>query len=147
MADHRAEQVMAAVQTAVTSLATTGAHVDRGRAEEIPADQLPALRVEMGADEIVDPWAQSLLDSDLDVSIFAYVHESATNVETRLNQVRKEVNAALMTNQTLGLAFVHAIVELGAGRPLKSGELAKPSAQQELRYRVKYRRSRTDPSA
>lgn len=138
---------MAAVQAAVTSLATTGANIDRGRAEEIPVDKVPALRVEMGADENVDPWAPALLDSDLDVSIYAYVHEGSANVETKLNLVRKEVNVALMANQTLGLAFVHAIVEIGAGRPMKSGDLAKPAAQMEFRYRVKYRRSRTDPSA
>jgi hypothetical protein len=147
MADHRAEQIMAAVQALVSGLVTTGTNVDRGREEEIPADKTPALRVRQGADPIVDPWAQALLDSDLDVVIEAKVHSSASNVETLLNQVRKEVNIALVANHTLGLAFVHAIVELGAGEPRITGELAKPAASMELQYRVKYRRSRGDPSA
>ena len=147
MADHRAEEVVAAVRTAVQGLATTGANVDRGRVESIPPAGTPALRVYQGADTIVDPWAQSLLDSEIDVTVEAFVTDSATNVETLLNQVRKEVNIALAADPTLGLAFVHALVELGAQRPLLSGDLTKPAAQMELQYRVKYRRSRTDPSA
>lgn len=147
MADHRAEQVLARVQTLVTGLVTTGARVDRGRDEEVPAESTPALRVVMGGDEIVDPWAQSLVDSFLDVTVEARVHDSAANVETRLNQVRKEVNIALAADQTLGLAFVLAIVELGSMRPRLSGELARPAAAMDLLYRVRYRRSRTDPSA
>lgn len=144
---HRAELVLAAVQTAVTGLATTTTNVDRGRAEEIPVEKLPALRVAGGDDLVVDPWAHQLLDSELDVSIFAHVHEASANVETKLILIRKEVNIALMADQTLGLAFVHAIVELGAAKPELSGDLAKPAGRMELQYRVKYRRSRTDPSA
>lgn len=147
MADHRAEQILAAVQTSVSGLTTTGANVERGRADDVPAAATPALRVAMGDDRIVDPWSDALLDSELEVSIFAMVHDSATNVETKLNQVRKEANIALAANHTLGLAFVHAIVELGARRPNMSGESAKPAAAMELQYRVKYRRSRLDPSA
>jgi len=147
MADHRAEQILAAVKTLVTGLTTTTTNVERGRYEEIPEDTTPALRVRQGQDVIVDPWAHSLLDSEIDVVIEAAVHDSATNVETLLNLVRKEVNIALAADPTLGLAFVHAIVELGSARPQGSGELAKPAASMDLLYRVKYRRLRTDPSA
>jgi hypothetical protein len=147
MAAHRAEQVVAAVLAKVAGLATTGTKVDRGRVENIPPADTPALRVYQGADPVVDPWAQALLDSEIDVVIEAFVIDSATNVETLLNQVRKEVNIALVDDQTLGLAFVHAIVEIGASRPQLSGDLTKPAASMELQYRVKYRRSRLDPSA
>jgi len=147
MAEHRVEQILAAVTALVTGLATSGANVDRGRDSEIPAEKTPALRVYLGQDLIVDPWAQSLLDSEVEVGIQAAVHDSATNVETLLNRMRKEVNIALVADFTLGLAFVQAIVEVGAARPQLSGELAKPAASMDLLYRVKYRRSRTDPSA
>lgn len=147
MADHRAEQIMAAVQAAVTGLTTTTTNVDRGREDDIPAANTPALRVSMGDDSIVEPWASQLLDSELDVSVFALAHDSAANIETTLNKVRKEVNAALVANYTLGLAFVHAIVEVGARKPTLAGESSKPAGSMELQYRVRYRRSRTDPSA
>jgi hypothetical protein len=111
-------------------------------------DKLPALRVAMGADQLVEPYAQSLADSELDVSIFSHALDSATNIETLLSRIRKEVTVALMANgQTLGLAFVHSITELGATKPLLTGELAKRAGQQELQFRVLYRRSVTDPSA
>ena len=140
---------MVAVMTKLTAppLATApAAKVLRGRGEPVPAELTPALRVYMGADPIVDPWAQALLDSELEVFVEAHVHDSATNVETLLNQVRKEVNVALVADYTLGLAFVHAIVERGAARPVISGDMAKPAASMELSYLVKYRRSRLDPS-
>lgn len=141
---------MVAVLAKLTSpplASVPAAQVLRGRAEPAPESLTPALRVYMGADTIVEPWAQALLDSDIEVFVEAHVHDSATNVETLLNQIRKEVNLALVADYTLGLAFVHAIVERGAGRPALSGEMAKPAASLELGYLVKYRRSRLDPSA
>jgi hypothetical protein len=147
MANHRAEQVVAAVQAAVTGLTTTGARVDRGRDDDIDAAKTPALRVATGDDTVVDPWAQSLLDSELEVLVNAYVHTGASNVETLLSTIRKEVTIALMADQKLGLAFVHSIVELGASRPDKATDGAKPAGRLEMKFRVKYRRSVADPSA
>jgi len=147
MADHRAEQILAAVQAAVTGLATTGANVDRGRDAEIPEASTPALRVYMGGDDIGDPWAQALLDSELEVGVMAKVFDSATNVETLLNRIRKEVNVAIEADYTLGLSFVQIVNELGASKPLISEALAKPAATIDFYYRVRYRRSRGDPSA
>ena len=147
MADHRVEQIMAAAQAVVTGLVTTAARVDRGRGDDIDYTKTPALRVSMGDDRIVDPWSHSLYDSELDLYIYSHAHSSASNIETLLNQVRKEVTIALMANQTLGLDFVHAIVEVAAARPELDGEGAKPTGRQELQFRVKYRRSVADPSA
>ena len=62
MASHRAEQILAAVQTAVTGLASTGTNVDRGRADDIPAEKCPALRVAMGADNLLDGWSPQLVE-------------------------------------------------------------------------------------
>lgn len=148
MADHRAEQIVARVQTLVTGLATTGSSVARGRGDAVPQEQTPALRVYMGADRINDPWLPGLLDSEIEVVIQAHVHDSATNVETKLNQIRKEVTIALAADFQIGLgAFVHALVETGAERPALGGDLAKPAAAMEMNFLVKYRRSRADPSA
>lgn len=145
--EHRAEQIAAAVQTAVTGLSLTTDNVDRGVAEEIPEGDLPALRVAMGEDRVIQPYSQQLLDCELDVSVHSYALDSATNIETLLSRIRKDVTIALMANQTLGLAFVQSIVELGAQKPDLAGELAKRAGHQELEFRVLYRRSRTDPSA
>ena len=147
MADHREEQILARVVTLVTGLTTTALRIDRGREDEIASENTPALRVRGGDDIVADPWAHALLDSELDVIVEAKVYDSAANVETKLIQIRKEVSIALLADHTLGLAFVEGIVELGARKPLLSSESAKPSGSRDLMFRVKYRRSRTDPSA
>ena len=150
MAEPRDEQILAAIQAklATPGLTTSGSRVDRGRDVEIPAGDTPALRIWGGDDNVVDPWAAQLLDSELDVSVFVVAYDGATNVETLLRRMRGEVTVALMADQTLGLAFVHAIVELGSRKPTYSSvDTAKPGGSMECLYRVKYRRSRTDPSA
>lgn len=148
MAAHREEQILAAVQTIVSGLATTGLNVDRGRAENIPEAKTPALRVHGGSDTIVDPWAPSLIDSELEVIIAAKVLDLATNVETTLSQIRKEVNIALMVDQQLGLpSIVLAIIEISASAPQITGDATKPAASRDFIYRVRYRRSRSDPSS
>jgi hypothetical protein len=144
---HRAEQIMAAVQTTVTGLTTTGTRVDRGRAEEFPVENTPSLRVHMGNDTIVDPWTQALVDSDLEVFVDAHAYSVASNIETLLNLIREEVTKGLLLNDTLGLAFVQTIYEMGADRPELQGDLAKPAGRMTINFRVRYRRSRTDPGA
>jgi hypothetical protein len=144
---HRAEQIMAAVQARVTNLTTAGARVDRGRADTIDVTNTPALRVAMGSDKALEPWAYALGDFDLDVSVFAYAYDSAQNIETLLNKMRSEVTVALMADQTLGLGFVLNIVELGAADPELTGDKAKPAGKLECEFRVRYRRSVTNPDA
>lgn len=143
----RVEQIMAAAQAKVTGLATTGASVDRGRADDIPIEILPAIRVAMGPDELLDPYLPVLVDGDLELSIFAYAHDTAANIETKLNQIRAEATVALLADRTLGLNFVHAIFEMGASQPDLAGDLAKPAGRLEFKFKVRYRRSADDPSA
>lgn len=144
--EHRAEQVMKAVQTLLTGLTTSGSRVDRGRDEDIDASLTPALRLAVDDDGIMEPWAHQLLDSDLLVTVFAHAHDSAENIEQILHRMRKEVNFALANQSQLGLDFVHSIVEIGAKKPILSGDARKPVGRMELNYAVKYRRLRTDPS-
>lgn len=144
----RAESIMAAVQAAVTGLATTGARVDRGRGDDIPEQNTPALRVAMGGDDLINPYLPSLIDSDLEVIVTAYAYDSANNIESKLNAIRAEVVPALLAgNRTLGLGYVHIILEVGAKEPDYSGDMAKPAGKMEMNFKVRYRRSATDPSA
>jgi hypothetical protein len=112
----------------------------------VAAEKTPALRVRQGEDVIVEPWAHALLDSELEVIVEALVYDSAANVETKLNQIRKEVNIVLVADHTLGLSFVQGVVEMKAERPQLGTDQAKPSGSMEMIYRVLYRRSRLDPS-
>ena len=48
---HKAETIMAAVETLLTGLTTTGARVERNRVDELTDADLPGLTINMGADE------------------------------------------------------------------------------------------------
>lgn len=143
----KAEQIMAAVQTLVTNLTTTGTRVDRGRGDDLDVSLMPALRVAMGDDIPVDPWLPNLVDSELDVMVYAMAYDTAANIETTLNKIRGEVVTALLADRTLGLGFVYIIIESGAKQPELSGDMAKPAGRLELQFKVRYRRSANDPAA
>lgn len=147
MADHRAEQILAAFTTACTGLATTGSNVQRDQVD--PVESTPALSIEMGADTVVEGSDRNmgLLDSVLDVEVMAYVKNS-TGLSTQLNQIRKEVHAAIYADTKLGLSSI--VIDTGytgAGDVIKSGDLEKEAAQQVFHYQVWYRHSLTDASA
>lgn len=148
MADHRAEQIADAVVTKVTSLATTGANVFRGRVHEIPDTSLPALCVYVGTDVPRSDGASSsfrFIDGDLTVLIEA-VAKASSGVDSTLIQIRKEVTVALAADVTQGLSFVMNTDEGPASIDL-NGDGDKPVGRMRMDWTFRYRRSRTDPSA
>lgn len=147
MADHRAEQIVAAVVTKITGLTTTGARVYRGRLYPLQPTELPALLVYLGADTDGVTLGQSLRESVLNIGLDAVVKTVATQIDTLLNQVRKEVTIALAADHTQGLGFVLDSIEGDAAEPEPSGEVDQPTGRQRLNWQFRYRRSRTDPSA
>lgn len=144
---HRAETIMEAVRTAVTGLATTGLNAFRGRSYDLGPGLVPALLVYMGEDEILEAHTPDRLRSVLTVNLDAVVAETATQVETALNQIRAEATVALAADHTLGLAnIVELIEEIGAEEPEISGEGDRPTARQRLVWKVTYDRGRADPA-
>lgn len=148
MADHRAEQIVVAVLAKVTGLTTTGTRVFRGRVYPLQDNEEPGLCVFMGPDNPEEPEAGkfNLIDSMLTVTVSAYVKTSTSQVDTVLNQIRKEVTIALQAVYTQGLAFVLDTIE-GTATPSLSGEGDKPSGYLNMDWKIQYRRSRLDPSA
>lgn len=148
MADHRAEQIMDAFIALVTGLATTSANVTRDRAYDVEGDVDAALSVYQGLDDPLDESPWPFIDSELMIYTDLHVRvSSATPISQTLNEIRKEMVVAVMADHTLGLAgIVHEIEEGAASAPdIESGE--KPIATQRIEWKVKYRRSLTDPSA
>jgi len=147
MANHRAEDIVAAVVTKVTGLTTTGSRVFRGRVYPLQDTEEPALCVFLKSDNPDEPSNSfSILDSDLSISIQAYVKTSASQVDTVLNQIRKEVTIALQADNKQGLAYVIETFEGPADYAVR-GEGDKPTAVLTMDWKFKYRRSRQDPSA
>lgn len=144
MADHRAENIIAAVVTNLTGLATTGANVFRGRAYELNDTELPALCVYLGTDNPRNDGGSSswqYIDSDLGITVEAVVKSSSAQVDTTLNQIRYEVGQALQADHQQGLDYVITTSE-GTATPDLDGQVEKTTGRMRLEYTISYRRSR-----
>jgi len=153
MSDARSEQIMAAIETLLTGLTTTGTKVQRGQVYPHQAADIPALGILMGADTVSAEYQTGLVDWELNVFVES-VHQveasyttMGSGIETKLNLIRKEVHAALLADHTLGLSFVIDIEPGNAGQPLLSDSGNIPFGSQMLSFIVHYRTSRTDISA
>ncbi len=137
---NRAESILAAITTKVTGLTQTGSNVVRGRVYPVPA--LPALTVNMGAEQAVGEPNMAYQDEFLDIDITAYAQDN-TGVDTALNQIVAEVYAAMLADRTQGLAYVHDTSWRGRSAPDRTGDLEKKTAQQTMVFRIHYRHSYT----
>jgi len=153
MADHRAEQVVQAITTALTGLATTASNVSRDRIYNVDDDDNinEALSVFMGSDAPVsdDESSWAITSSILTVRIEIFVKSpSTTPISQVMNQIRKEITIALMSNlnPVLGLNFCEDIVEGEAEEP-EINKAEQPTGLQNTYWHIQYQRSRTDASA
>jgi hypothetical protein len=143
---HRAEQIMAAVVTALSGLTTTGANVERGRVYPLDANVSNALSVYQGAETVLTQSYQHV-DAELRINIETHVRAPTVTLEGRLNQIRKEVTIALLSvHPPLNLAFCLDLREGDADQPELNGDGDRRTGSQRLEWIVTYRRSRTDPS-
>ena len=137
---HRAEEILSAVVTALTGLATTGASVERDRV--YPAQSCPALSIEQGGEEPIQGRENmQFQDSALEVEVAVYVKSQSLN--TQLNQIKAEVYAALMANRQLGLAYVYDLQWLGDTAPEPNRDSDSPTTKCSMRFAVAYRHSLT----
>ena len=146
MANHRAEDVIAKVETLVTGLATTGSNVERGRFYPFAEDVAAGLTVRQGQFTPVGDGNVAYQDGDLEVIVTAHAKGADDTVESTINQIAKEVYVALLASHTLGLAYVHQIEWRGNDEP-QLGAAEQPVVSMDMRFAVQLRHSYTDPSA
>lgn len=143
MADHKVEQIMDAVKTLVTGLLTTGARVARGRVYPHPSG--PALSLFQGASSPLND-SFPLQDSELTINVVGHSRAAEGATDTELNQIAKEVAAALLADTTLGGAVIRTRWS-GNQEPALSGDGDKPISSMIMSFIVHYRHSYTDHSA
>lgn len=149
MADHRAEQIMSAIETLLTGLTTTGSNVKRDRVYSWDTANLPALSIFQGDDTPIPYADRNYFQDDFELTVHIEMHaENADTIpiSTTLNQIRKEVIIAIQADYTLGLSFVIDTEEQIASQP-QIEHINTTTATQVMDFTVKYRRSRADPSA
>lgn len=149
MADHKATTILAAVVSAVTGLATTGANVFAGRSptRAMPSGSTPALTVYMGSEISQAAPTQQFRDCRMEVIISAHVRATESAIDPLINQIHKEVVIALLASIQLGLSYVFQIRETSKGRPEIDSSTDTPTARCEFGFEVDYRRSYSDPSS
>lgn len=136
---HRAESILAAVQTNLTGLATTGANIKRGRVW--PTDVRPALSIFKGEDSAGD---DSLDPLDRELSIEIHIHTKQTgNPETHLNSIAAEVFAAMTADISQGLAYVFNTELEGDSAPEIEDAQDLPVARMVSTWVVTYEHSAT----
>lgn len=146
MADHRAEQILAAVLGKLTSAAVpTAVSIGRDHAYTYDASELPAVNICMGTEKPKSLLLSNQVEWALDVEIELACKESST-LSTTINALRKEVHAALRADYTLGLSFVTDTLPGDFSKPeQKDGDL--PVMAAVATWTVSYRSSLDDPSA
>jgi hypothetical protein len=136
MADHVAEQIVAAAKTALTGLATTGARVFDSRVYPVTIGDTPCLLIDQGEESSsIDEYGLSrTCERHLELLIVAKVEQNIA-YRTLVNTIRKEVEVALAANQALGGA--KRIQPVGCEIEL-SGEAEKPIASATLTFDCVY---------
>jgi len=143
---HRAEQIMAAVETALSGLTTTGANVFRGREHaQHAAGNLPALLLQIQGDAPNNE-GQTVGRAYWDLGVVVeIVVAAATDYEALLLQIRGEVTVALRSDYQLGLSFVQETVEGPAEAPQPTDQNGRHFSY-PVHWTVTYSRSWDDPS-
>ena len=134
MADHVAEQIVAAAKTALTGLTTTGANVFDSRVYPIQDAELPGLLIDQGAEDskISSMGAARINERLMELVVIAKVKQDAS-YRTLVNTIRKEVETKL----DQGLAPAKYVRPKSFEIEL-SGDGEKPVASGTMTFEVLY---------
>jgi hypothetical protein len=149
MADHLREQILDAIVTKLTGLATTGANVDRLRVYAHDPADLPSLNIKQGDEEIIEDGVYDYVDRELTVNIEIREQSSSVQLDQTLNLISKEVTIALAADITQGITGLINSSEVGTSEPEPADgeETNKPTALMIMTWLFYYRTTRADPSA
>lgn len=139
----RDEEVLEAIKVALTGLPTTGHNVERDRFW--PAENTPALSIEMGPEEPLGEFGQmnqQIYDEQLTVDVVIHV-KTIDGLSTQLNKILGEIWPKLLTSG-LGLAYAEQIYYAGRDKPENAEIADQPVTMQATHWIVHYRHSTTD---
>ena len=147
MADHKREQILDATITTLNALVTTAVdQVVRGRDTPYPLTVDKALSVYAGNDEPIENSGWDAIYSNLVIYVDIHVRTSSEQIDTLINEVRKQVTIALFTDFTQGLSFVNDLTEESALEPELEGSGEAVTGLMRVNFKYLYNRSYSDPS-
>lgn len=134
---HVSKQLLDAVTSAVTGLATTGSNVQQSRV--YAHSVAPSLSLRLGERRTLQILSGSILDAEQDIYIDIHVAGSADSIDDQLLAIEAEVHRALMASPQLGLGCVLDVDPQGLSEPeLAQGEQPKAVATASWRYKIRH---------
>ena len=137
-----AEEIMQTIQTVLQ--AGVDADVFRGRVDPLEDLQLPAIGLFQGAEELVRDPGLTIMDENLEVRTEVAAKSTQENIETDLNELRRQVHKLLMAADALSLAYVIDIIPNGVDEPTIDGTSDQFAGTMVLNWIVQYRHKYTD---
>lgn len=148
MATLLAETIMQTIQS--TLVAGVSATVFRGRVDPLEDSQLPAIAIFQGAEEPAGELGQlnnAYMDQLLQVRTEVAAKAIQENVETDLNDLRRQVHALLLAPNALNLAYVIDIIPDGVDEPVIDGSGEQYTGTMVIKWIIYYRHQYTDAGA
>lgn len=143
---HLATQIIDWVADRVSNLPTTGSNVSRNRFYRFPSAVAVGLSIYSGPEGKVDPRKQRLVDAEFTVLLVAHVREGwANDIDSALQQIRKEVNLALIAAPCP--EFIMSYWEDSLPEIFIDEGGSKPTAYLTIPWVFKYRRLIDNPEA
>ena len=137
------------IMTTVVSVLDAGmsATIYRGRVDQIPDADLPVVGVFQGAEEPLGDQGRmnvAVMDQLLEVRTEVADKSTSMNIETELNELRRQVHLLLMAENPLSLAYVIDIIPNGVDEPTIDGAAEQYVGTMVLNWIVYYRHNQAD---
>ena len=145
MATLLAETIMQTVQTVVE--AGVDADVFRGRVDPLPDANLPAVGIFQGADQPAPEQPIGMQDQYLEVRTEVAARSTQENIETDLNELRRQIHLLLTASNALSLAYVIDVIPDGTDEPTLDGTSEQYTGTMVVRWLVHYRHQYADAGA
>ena len=151
MADSLREQIMQALVTDLTGLATTGSSVTRDQAYNLNDSDLPHISIFQGDDIALNPDGDegntfTRMDMTLNVRVEIRVNGNSNDFISQINQIHKEIVIALQAGSVHSIGQVLFVSEISSSAPDIDTAGDKRLAQSDIDFEIHYRRLKADPS-
>jgi hypothetical protein len=140
-----AEEIIQAVQLVLQT--GVDAEVFRGRVDPLEQSQLPAVGIFQGADSPAEEQIWPLFDELLEVRTEVGAKSKQENIETDLNELRRQVHKILLMENALSLAYIIDIIPNGADEPKTNGSSEQYTGTMVINWIVHYRHQYADAGA
>jgi len=137
------------IMTTVVSVLDAGmsATVYRGRVDAIADDNLPAVSVFQGSESPADEDGRlnvAVIDELLEVRTEVADRGTSANIETSLNELRRQIHLLLMAENPLSLAYILNIIPAGVNEPVIDGTSDKYTGTMTINWIIHYRHNQAD---